>query len=329
MAAAAPADQTLPSVWNPVTGQYEDPPGAASASSQSASDSSGGQGTPAANDAEYERAVWNPATGQYEDDPNAPPPKPRAKPSALKPVTVTAKKLPVVYDAAEFRARVGRDPSPQELANFQQFKRQGWAHPEGAPAADSSPPSRVGTWIRETVSDPTITGAEKARQIGAVLNPVSSDEDRAAAIAAAQNEIPPEPQYMKAADAQLAKSKSFFGALDVYLTNPRYTFASMLQGLVQGGGVVAAGALGGAAAGPLGAAAGAGGAGYLDKYGETILTTLSANGVDLSDKAAVLKALKDPALMKIANERAAKAGIPAAIINAASTFGRIIPGIHG
>lgn len=32
------------------------------------------------------------------------------------------------YDAAEFRRRVGRDPEPAELANFRQFKGEGFGH---------------------------------------------------------------------------------------------------------------------------------------------------------------------------------------------------------
>jgi hypothetical protein len=35
---------------------------------------------------------------------------------------------PVDYDAAEFKRRVGREPQPTELANFKQFRGQGWAN---------------------------------------------------------------------------------------------------------------------------------------------------------------------------------------------------------
>lgn len=36
-----------------------------------------------------------------------------------------------VYDAAEFKRRVGRDPEPAELANFKQFKGEGWSTGNG------------------------------------------------------------------------------------------------------------------------------------------------------------------------------------------------------
>lgn len=45
--------------------------------------------------------------------------------SALATPSVSAS--PIVYDASLFRKRVGRDPSPAELANFKQFKGGGWA----------------------------------------------------------------------------------------------------------------------------------------------------------------------------------------------------------
>lgn len=38
---------------------------------------------------------------------------------------------PVTYDAAEFKRRVGRDPEPAELANFKQFKGEGFASGNG------------------------------------------------------------------------------------------------------------------------------------------------------------------------------------------------------
>ena len=44
--------------------------------------------------------------------------------SALAAPSVSAS--PIVYDAALFRKRVGRDPTPTELANFKQFKGTGW-----------------------------------------------------------------------------------------------------------------------------------------------------------------------------------------------------------
>lgn len=184
----------------------------------------------------------------------------------------------------------------------------------------------VNKFIRETLLNPGMTGADKAKQVGAVLaSPVRSTEATAESIADAQKETPPPPEFIKAADEQFSKTHSFFGALDVYLHNPKWAFASFVQGMTQGAGVLGAATAAGAAGGPLGAAAGAGGAGYLDKYGETILSTLSANGVDLSDKTAVQQALENPELMQKANAAAAKAGVPAAVINALSfgVMGRV------
>lgn len=38
-----------------------------------------------------------------------------------------SKSSPIVYDAAEFKRRIGRSPNPAELENFQRFKGAGWA----------------------------------------------------------------------------------------------------------------------------------------------------------------------------------------------------------
>ena len=197
-------------------------------------------------------------------------------------------------------------------------------------ANDQAPPpaktAEKSGWIWDTIGNPALTGFEKARQVGALLaSPVRSTENTAASIAAAQKATPPEPQFLQEADKVFAQSHGFFGVLDAYLTNPRALLAKGIQTMVQGGGVMLAGAGGGAAAtsetGPgatLGAVAGAAGAGYLDTYGETVLQTLAAHGIDLSDKQAVNDAFNDPALMSEASVAAHKAGVPSAIINGLS-----------
>lgn len=45
--------------------------------------------------------------------------------------TTNPPSAPVTYDAAEFKRRVGRDPEPAELANFKQFKGEGWSAGNG------------------------------------------------------------------------------------------------------------------------------------------------------------------------------------------------------
>ncbi len=298
----APAEPTQ-TTYDPATGQYV---GYASvASSQGAATAA----APAqdANGDELTRTTWNPATGRYDGWPSGKPPAPRTAPAPPSSTTEPS----VVYDAAEFKRRVGRDPEPAELENFAANKGVGWA-----PANSLSP---INQYIQDTLLNPAYTGAEKARQIGSVLvSPARSNEATAESIADAQKSLPPEPEFLRIADQQLAQSKGFFGALDAYLSNPRAAFAKGVQGLVQSVGVVGASTAGGAAGGPAGVVAAAAGSGYLDKYGETILSTLSAHGVNLADKGDVLKALNDAALMSQANTAAAKAGVPAAIINAFS-----------
>jgi Large polyvalent protein associated domain 39 len=177
----------------------------------------------------------------------------------------------------------------------------------------------VSQFIHDTVLDPGKTGFEKARQVGAILaSPARSKEATAESIANAQQAMPEEPAFRKQADTDVENSKGFFGALGAYLSNPKALAADITQSLVSGGGVLAASAGAGAAGGPVGAAAGAGAAGYLDTYGQTVLDTFAQHGVDLADKAAVLKALNDPALMSVAAVAAHKAGVPSAVINAIS-----------
>src|SRR5579872_6461468 len=273
--AAASAEPTQPT-WNPATGSYDGY--SASAGSQGAATpaqalpAGATPGAPVSNDDEPTQSTWNPATGQYDGFPGGPSKK---KPSSLEPVGVTAKKLPEPYDAAEFRRRVGRDPEPYELKLFQQGKGAGFPDP-------NAPASPVEQFVQETIIDPALTGAQKAKQVGAVLaSPARSKEATAASIADAQKAIPVEPQFLQEADKVFAQQHTFLGVLDAYVTHPRAALASAIQGLVQNVGVMAVSAVGGAAAtsetGPgalIGAAAGAGGAGYLDTYGETVLRTL-------------------------------------------------------
>jgi hypothetical protein len=303
-AAAAPADNQegppRPSYWDADVGGQRPPASAPGAAA-------GAPPNPAAGDSSRP-SYWDTDLGQ---DNGPPAPTSKAKPPS------------VTYDAAEFKRRVGRDPEPAELANFAQFKGRGWANESGAPPP-GPPPSALGRFIHDTISDPTLSGYEKAKQTAAILaSPVRSKEDTAATIAAAQRAMPSEPDFQKDFDKQYAQSHGFFGVLDAYIDHPKAAFASFVEGMVRSTPEMA----GFAAAGP----AGAGGVAYLDKYGETVLTTLSQHGVDLSDKGAVLKALNDPALMKLANDAAATAGIPAAVINAASfgIMGRVAGPIIG
>jgi hypothetical protein len=223
------------------------------------------------------------------------------------------------------------------------------------PAAASAPPKKgffqranevlsaplddnaVGRYLNDTIDNPALTGAEKARQVGAVLaSSVRSKEATAESIAAAQKAMPVEPEYLKQADEVFKQAHGFLGVLDAYVSNPRAVLAKSIQGMVQGGGVLGASAGAGAVAGGgvaslLGAAAGGAGAGYLDTYAETVLSTLQAHGVDLSSKDAVLQALNDPALMSAASVAAHKAGVPSAIINGLSfgLAGRIAGPVAG
>lgn len=181
----------------------------------------------------------------------------------------------------------------------------------------------------QTLGDPLKIGAQNARQNLAVVGGQTGllDPDTVAdQIASAEKAKPPLPAFRRAADEQREKAGSFMGVLDSYIENPRATLATVMQGLSEGGvslglatgGGAAAGAVGGPVGAALGTAAGAGTGGYLDAYGSTILQTIKASGVDLSDKDAVSAALKDPALMAKAAAAGEKAGIPAAIINAVS-----------
>ena len=145
---------------------------------------------------------------------------------------------------------------------------------------------------------------------------------------------PPKPGFRRAADDQMKEVPSAFGVLDAYLTNPRPARASVIQGLTEGGTSIGlatgGGAAGGAAGGSVvpmagtavgtvvGTVARAGAGGYLDAYGQAIVETTRASGVDMTDKAAVTAALKDPDLMATAQAASRKAGIPAAVINAVS-----------
>jgi hypothetical protein len=214
------------------------------------------------------------------------------------------------------------------------------AHEVEAPAPPIKKQPGVLDYLRETLLDPALTGFQKARQTAAVLeNKVGrSPESAGGAIASAQKAIPAKPEFEKLADEQMSQAKTAFGVLDAYIGNPRAALAYTIEGLVQSGAslgmAMGAGAAGGAVGGavvsgpaaPVGAAIGAGvgtvaGAatgGYLDAYGQTVIATLHDHGVDMADQAAVTAALKDPALMSQANDAARKAGVPAAIINAAS-----------
>jgi GGDEF domain-containing protein len=182
---------------------------------------------------------------------------------------------------------------------------------------------------KELLVDPAVTGAQNARQTGNVLAGeagVQTPESTAEGIVAAEKAKPALPEFRRAADEQMRQAGSAFGVLDAYISNPRAALASAIQGLTQGGATLAtaagAGALGGLAGGPAGSAvgtvAGAGASGYFDTYGQTIVDTVRASGVDMTDKAAVTAALKDPDLMGKARAAAMKAGVPAAVINALS-----------
>lgn len=284
---AAQAEPTQPT-WNPATGGYVGY-GAPAPSQGSPAAPSAAQGAPPDTD-EPTQPTWNPQTGRYDGFPGgAPAPKKKAvAPSEPPP----AKK--------GFLSRVNDVLS--------------------APLDDNA----VGRYLNDTIDNPALTGAEKAKQVGALLaSPVRSNEATAESIANAQQAMPAEPEYLKQADEVFAKAHGFLGVLDAYVHNPRAVLAKSIQGMVQGGGVLAASAGAGAAAGGgvlslLGAAAGGAGAGYLDTYGETVLSTLQAHGVDLSSKDAVLQALNDPALMSTASVAAHKAGVPSAIINGLS-----------
>jgi hypothetical protein len=173
--------------------------------------------------------------------------------------------------------------------------------------------------IHDTITNPALNGFEKGRQIGFILqSPMYKDEQVASAIAEAQQKIEPRPEYLRQADEVFSNAHGWLGVLDAYVHNPRAVLANTIQGLTQGGMVMGAAVAGGAAGGPEAAAVSAGGAAYLNTYGETILNTFEAHGVDLSDKDAVLAAMHDPALMAAAAAAGHKAGVPAAIINALS-----------
>ena len=81
--------------------------------------------------------------------------------SAFDPPAVSS---PTVYDAALFRQRVGRDPSPTELANFKQFKGVGFAGDQGSPDPSISPQRWVGGI--ETLGELGVGAGEDALSLG-------------------------------------------------------------------------------------------------------------------------------------------------------------------
>lgn len=116
-------------------------------------------------------------------------------------------------------------------------------------------------------------------------------------------------------------------ALRAALSNPRAVGETVLESM--GTSVPAlAGAAAGSAAGPGGTAAGAGLGSFAVEYSSTIAETLGDSGVAMTDPFALGRALRDPALMERAREKALKRGIPVAVFDAltAGLAGRLLKG---
>jgi hypothetical protein len=209
---------------------------------------------------------------------------------------------PTGPDAETFRQQVGRYPENQvELDNFKATPND-FRHPS------TRPNGPIEQFVSDVVSDPARRGFDKATQELAFLtSPFQSKEGVAQAIAAAQADMPPplDPKYQAAADAQLKANPSLLGRLSVLVKNPRLTLAQVTQGMAEYAPTFVAQRFGGNA--------GAAGAAYLQGYSEAVLKGLQQNGVDLSDKDAVLRALNDPELMDKAKAGADAAGAQSGI----------------
>lgn len=116
-------------------------------------------------------------------------------------------------------------------------------------------------------------------------------------------------------------------AVRAALSNPRAVGETVLESM--GTSVPAlAGAAAGSAAGPGGTAAGAGLGSFAVEYSSTIAETLGDSGVAMTDPFALGRALRDPALMERAREKALKRGVPIAVFDAltAGLAGRLLKG---
>lgn len=192
--------------------------------------------------------------------------------------------------------------------------------------------------IKTTLIDPAYAGFQQAQQTGDVLGRgagLFSDESTAEGIAEHEKQIPAQAPFRREFAQDLASSDGFLGALGSYVTHPRAVLANLVQSLSEGavgmGLTTGAGTAGGFAGGlatplPGGAAvgaavgtvAGAGLTGAAQGYGNAVIQTIRASGVNMADKRAVQQALQDPTLMAQANEAARKAGVSEGLINALS-----------
>jgi ribosomal protein L17 len=117
-------------------------------------------------------------------------------------------------------------------------------------------------------------------------------------------------------------AKTIFESLDYlgeYVVNPRGTSVMIAQNLPNALPSIAAFAAGTAAAGPIGGAIGAFGAGSVTETGAGILQELRDNGVDLTDPKQILKAFNNKELMAKTKERAAIKGLTTGAIDAIFT----------
>jgi len=154
---------------------------------------------------------------------------------------------PVIYDAALFKQRVGRDPTSYELANFQQFKGKGFAGEPGegnytigqAAVGASETAAAIGTGALASIP----AGFTYVGKLGLTLDPQAA----AAASDAVQGALTYTPRtpagqagVQGVGDVMSAPGKTVLRAADLY--DPSGNLSTMLGDI--GGGVVrASGAL--------------------------------------------------------------------------------------
>jgi len=163
--------------------------------------------------------------------------------------------------------------------------------------------------------------------IGLNLAGLSSDADTAAALLRDQADAlqyPEAPSY-KAAAKQMEEAGSREGILNqlggmtwTAISNPQYMISVAAESLPASLVASVAASPGALAKSPVLSGTGAGAASFATEYTASILETMQARGVDLSDADATAKALADPKLMAEAKSRAWKRGLPIAAFDAIS-----------